>query len=229
MTPPVTEWVDSRQKVDQKDSRNWNALSRDTSSANKRRSTYIKSTQYDHKAYKQSFENLVRLKTDDVSITHTTVSSQKITEVYRPDIRKTRLLDATETVEDVIRTLNSLGFNEIAERLTYLQKVVEEEEGEGGEPIEFQSLKNFSTFIVCKQDLPMPQIGITLEGLIHAVWNPPSIGTLVMNFLKSGDIAFTGLYCQHAPKSRRRRISGELPSSVVMKYLQDFMRTSTSK
>ena len=228
MTSPVTARMGTRQEVGQKDPRNWIASLRSVNFASKRRSTYGKSTQYDPKAYKQSFENLVMVETHDKPITYATVYS-KIIEIHRPDIRKTRMLNAAETAEDIIRTLDSLGFNEIAERLTYLQKVVEEEEGEGGEPIEFQSLKNFSIFVVRRQILPMPQIGITLEGLIHAVWDPPGIGTLVMNFLKSGDIAFTGLYRQHAPKSRRRRISGELPSDVVMRYLQDFMHTSMSK
>ena len=230
MTPPVTAWINNRQEIDQKkDSQNGIALSRNMSSANKRRSTYNKSTKHDHIVYKQRFENLAMVKTDGEPIAYITPSSSKIIEAQRFDSRKTRLLDATETAEDVIRTLDSLGFNEIAERLTYLQKVVEEEGGEGGEPIEFQSLKNFSIFIAHKQSLPMPQIGITMEGLIHAVWDPPNIGTMVMNFLKSGDIAFTGLYSQHAPKSRRRKISGELPPDMAMKYLQDFMRTLTSK
>lgn len=228
MTSPVTTWADTHQEGEQKNSRNLIAYLRSMNSARKRHSTYGKSTQHVSKEYKRSFGNLVTIETNDEFIAHT-VSSPKIIELYRPDIRKTRLLEATETAEDVIRTLDSLGFNEIAERLTYLQKVVEEEGGEGGEPIEFQSLKNFGIFIVRKQGLPMPQIGITLEGFIHAVWDPPGVGTLVMNFLKSGDIEFTGLYRQHAPKSRRRRISGELPPDLVMRYLRDFMRTLASK
>ena len=226
MTSADTMWVYTHREEDQKDSRNWFS-SKSMNSASKRRSLYGKGMQYTSKEYKQPFGNFITAKANDKLIT--IVSLPKIIELYRPDTHKTRLLEATETVEDTIHTLKSLGFNEIAERLAYLQKVVEEEEGDGGDPIEFQSLKNFSIFIVRKQGLPMPQIGITMEGLIHTVWDPPGIGTLVMNFLKSGDIAFTALYHQHTPKNRRRRINGELPPDLVIKHVQDFMHTPASK
>lgn len=158
-----------------------------------------------------------------------TAHYRKPRRLYRSDIPEAYQLDAAETIDGVIDVLYSLEFNEIAERLSYLQKVVAEEEGEGGDPIEFQSVKNFGIFIIRKHNLPIPQIGITLEGLIHVVWDQPEIGTLVMNFLVSGDIEFTCLYHQHAPKSQRRRISGVLPPHSVMRYLSDIMRTPVSK
>lgn len=125
-------------------------------------------------------------------------------------------------MDDVIDVLNFLKFADVARRLVYLHKVAEEE----GEVIELQSLRNFATFVV-REWLPAPQIGINLDGLIQAVWRPPRFGTLVMNFLKSGDIMFTGLYSQEAPGSRRRKISGVLPPHLVMQHIGDFVLEMT--
>lgn len=134
-------------------------------------------------------------------------------------------VENAKTVEDIINALRSPDLIEIAERLRYLQEVVEEDEE--NDPIEFQSLRNFGKFTL-RERLPTPQIGITLKGLVQAVWRLPHFGTLVMNFQKSGDITFSVLYNQRTPEGRRRKVSGELPSHRVMLCISDFVRELTA-
>ena len=147
----------------------------------------------------------------------------------RADMRKrlfahlhTQIKDA-KGANDVINALCSLGFAGVAERLAYLYRVAEEE----GESIMIQSLQNFAIFMVSER-LPEPRIGVNPDGLVQAVWKLSDYGTLVMNFLESGDIAFTILYSQQAPKIRRQKISGELPPYRVMWHIDDFVSKLTA-
>ncbi len=129
-------------------------------------------------------------------------------------------IENAKTVEDIINVLNSHDFSEIAERLRYLQEVVEEDED--NENIEFQSLQNFARFTLHRR-LPAPQIGITLKGFVQAVWRLPHFGSLVINFQKSSDVTFSVLYNQRTQEGRRRKISGEMPLNRVMWCISDFV------
>ena len=124
---------------------------------------------------------------------------------------------------DVINALSSLGFAGVADRLAYLYRVSEDE----GKPIMIQSLQNFAIFMVSER-LPRPRIGVNPDGLVQAVWKLLDYGTLLMNFLESGDIAFTVLYSQQESKTRRQKISGELPPYRVMWHIDDFVSKLTA-
>ena len=161
------------------------------------------------KAWENSFQdhNLTHLKLDEPlwDSKMSTAVDQLSRRAFQPDPFED--VKNAKTVEDVISALTP-KFNEISERLICLQKAVEEDEE--NESIEFQSLRNFGMFML-RRRLPTPQIGITLNGLVQAVWRLPNFGALAMDFQKSGDITFSVLYNQRTQEGRRRKISGELP------------------
>lgn len=133
---------------------------------------------------------------------------------FRLDVRILANMDD----EAVISKMGEEGFVHIANRLKYLYDVTEEDE----EAIKLGSLRNFAKFIMINRNLISPQITVTVNGLIQAVWRQPQ-GTLVMNFQESGDIAFTLLFGKGGQGTRRRKLIGELPPDQVMQHVGGFM------
>ncbi len=136
---------------------------------------------------------------------------------------KQQFLD-TNTIADmdnagVINELREYGFVGIANRLTYLYNVTEEDE----EDIKLDSLRGFATFVIKSRDMYPPQITVTDDGLIQAVWKHQQQGTLVMDFQESGDIAFTLLYGRWDQGTKRRKLIGELPPDQAMRHVGSFV------
>ena len=123
-------------------------------------------------------------------------------------------------VEGVINELAVSGLAGIARRLRHLYDVTEEDE----EDIKPDSLRGFATLMIKNSGIHLPQITITDDGLIQAVWRHSRQGTLVMNFQESGDVEFTLLYGRWNQGTKRRRLSGELPPDQVMLYVDHFVR-----
>ena len=121
--------------------------------------------------------------------------------------------------EEVIGALAFLGFTDVAERLVYLHKIAKEED----ESIILESLQGFALFMVREHKLPHPEIGITSDGFIQAVWRKPKYGTLAMNFLPSGDVMFAIVSCQQIPEVRMYRVNGVQPPHRVMYHVGKFI------
>ena len=122
--------------------------------------------------------------------------------------------------EDVINELTAKGLAGIAKRLEYLYGVTEEDE----EDIKLDSLRCFATLMIKNHTIRMPQITVTDDGLIQAVWRHSRQGTLVMNFQESGDVEFTLLYGRWDQGTKRHRLSGELPPDQAMLHVDHFLR-----
>lgn len=122
--------------------------------------------------------------------------------------------------EDVINELTAKGLAGVAKRLKYLYGVTEEDE----EDIKPDSLRGFATLMIKNRDMHLPQITVTDDGLIQAVWRHSRQGTLVMNFQESGDIEFTLLYGRWDQGTKRYRLSGELPPDQAMLHVDHFVR-----
>lgn len=131
------------------------------------------------------------------------------------DIETITRMDDTE----IVNKLDAEGFVNFAERLRYLYDVT----GEDEEDIKLDSLRGFATFAIKNRGMHPPQITITADGLIQAVWKHPQQGTLVMDFQESGDIAFTLLYGKWDQETKRRKLIGELPSDQAMLHVGDFV------
>ena len=121
--------------------------------------------------------------------------------------------------EEVIGVLDEQNFVDIANRLKYLYDVAEEDE----EDIKLDSLRGFATFVIKNRHIHLPQIAVTYDGLIQAVWKRQQQGTLVMDFQESGDIAFTLLYGRWDQGTKRCKLSGELSPDQVILHVKDFI------
>ena len=125
--------------------------------------------------------------------------------------------------KEVINELVAKGLAGVAERLTYLYDVTEEDE----EDIKLDSLRGFATLMIKNRYMHMPQITVTDDGLIQAVWKHPRQGTLVMDFQESGDVEFTLLYGRWDQGTRRRKLSGELHPDHAMYHVRHFVHQIT--
>lgn len=127
--------------------------------------------------------------------------------------------------KEVIGKLASRGLAGVAKRLRYLYDVTEE----GEEDVKLDSLRGFATLMIKNRDMHLPQITVTDDGLIQAVWKHPRQGTLVMDFQESGDVEFTLLYGRWDQGTKRRKLSGELhPDQAILHvghFVRDVMRT----
>lgn len=120
---------------------------------------------------------------------------------------------------EVIDALEGYGLVAIADRLKYLYDVTEEDE----EDVKLNSLRGFAVFIINNRNVHTPQITVTDDGLIQAVWKHPQQGTLVMDFQESDDIAFTLLYGRWDQRTKRHKLIGELPQDQAMLHVKDFI------
>lgn len=119
----------------------------------------------------------------------------------------------------VIDALKVYGLVAIADRLKYLYDVTEEDE----EDVKLNSLRGFAVFVINNRNVHTPQITVTDDGLIQAVWKHPQQGTLVMDFQESGDIAFTLLYGRWDQRTKRHKLIGELPQGQAILHVKDFI------
>ena len=111
-------------------------------------------------------------------------------------------------------SLTANGFADVAVRLQYLHDVTEPDE----EAIKPDSVSSFAKFIMANRDLQRPQITVTVDGFIQAVWRQPQ-GTLIMNFRDSGDVSFT-LLGKGGPETMRRKVSGKLSPDQTMRVIE---------
>ena len=101
----------------------------------------------------------------------------------------------------------------------YLYDVTEEDE----EDIKLDSLRGFAAFMIKNRGMYPPQITVTDDGLIQAVWKHPRQGTLVMDFQESGDVKFTLLYGRWDQGTKRHKLSGELHPDQAMLHVGYFI------
>ena len=129
-------------------------------------------------------------------------------------------------IEDIINAIRIGGFDAIAERLTLLHKIIEEEQDE--KPIVLHSLQNFALFMVSESQLPNPRIGINPNGLLQAVWRIPNYGTLAMNFLPSGKVIFAIVFRQQESPPPQQKFSGTMFPHKMMYHIREFVDKLTA-
>lgn len=126
-----------------------------------------------------------------------------------------RLVSKVDSKEDVIAAVRHFGLDSTANRLAYLDKLVEEDPEE--EVIEMESLRRFAVFMLDRH-LPLPKIGISPGGLVQAVWLIPD-GILSMDFLPYDKVRFTAVL-QDGKWSTR----GILPPHRMIEEIEPFRK-----
>ena len=104
-------------------------------------------------------------------------------------------------LDTITSVLEHFGWKQIANRLVYLNKMVLDDPDET--PIELESLRIFALFITNQTQLPSPEIGIGLDGLIHAEWRIENHGILTMAFLTSNSVRFVAILKPLKPEDQQ--------------------------
>ena len=83
-------------------------------------------------------------------------------------------IENASTPEEIIGVLRQFNLDAIADRLTDLRTLVEDDPEES--PMELESLRSLAIFLMSEireRQLPEPEIGVTPDGLIEIAWSLP--------------------------------------------------------
>ena len=122
--------------------------------------------------------------------------------------------------ETIITTLRLCGLDAIADRLSYLHRLVEDDQNE--QSINIDSLRELALFFLSERQLGNPQIGINPDGLAQVEWSVGERGTLAMVFLPSGFTRFAAISAPAQRGVERKRVSGTLSKSETMDAIRPF-------
>ena len=123
-------------------------------------------------------------------------------------------------VREVIATLRLFGLHAVADRLGYLRSLAEDDPDE--KPIDLESLRRFSHFIMRNRRLPDPEISVSPEGFAHAEWRVGEGGILAMQFLPVGLVRFAAVSHPAGRDVHRQSVNGVLPPSDMLDAIRVF-------
>ena len=141
--------------------------------------------------------------------------------------------------DTVLRKLEQAHLTTVANRIRYLQDEIDEEEGE--EPVNGESLRRFTDFVLMDQPAGSPSTWIDHRGFLGLEWRIPDPartdrisdanteywgkgdGILAMVFLPTGLIRFSGTSGPVGQGIERLKVSGTYPPSGVMEAVQPFL------
>ena len=124
------------------------------------------------------------------------------------------------TPSEIIGLLRESGFEQIADRLRYLQDLARNDPEEPS--MRMDSMKALAGFLMTERSLPAPEIGISPDGLAQIEWRIPPDGILAMEFLPGNLIRFAAVSASTRQSGERPRVNGTLPRSGVMDAIRSF-------
>ena len=110
--------------------------------------------------------------------------------------------------------LKSSGLDPVADRLTYLHQEIAGSPDET--PLNLESLKKMSLFIMRWEELPTPQISVSPDGLAHMEWHIAERGVLIMVFSPSDMVKIVAISQPPEAEEPQWNVRGVLPSEHVM-------------
>lgn len=157
-----------------------------------------------------NLENIMKLNEDKIA----TLEEQVTTLQKSNHSLRNNILHQNETS---INMLKDIGFGDIADLLTNLHQASMEE----GIILIPSSLQNFVLFIVREPLFLIPEIGLNPDGCVQTVWQIPNYGSLAMDFLTSGNVAFSILHYPLDSKEQKNH-SDVSPMSSIMHNIGEF-------
>ena len=122
--------------------------------------------------------------------------------------------------EKIIAALRLCNLDAIADRLSYLHRLVEDDQDE--QSINIDSLRELALFFLSERQLVNPQIGVNPDGLAQVEWLVGERGSLAMVFLPSGFIRFAAISAPAQRGVERKSVNGTLPKSETMDAIRPF-------
>ena len=175
---------------------------------------------------------------DDVDLEPWSISSLQISNVAMPETIITAWLSKAHRLsiwsiddlrlqisnavmpETIITALRRCGLDGVADRLSYLHQLVEDDQDEPS--INLDSLRKLALFLLSEQQLGNPQIGVDPNGLAQAEWPVGEKGVLAMVFLPSGFIRFAAIAAPARRGVECKRASGTLSKSETLDAVRPF-------
>ena len=127
---------------------------------------------------------------------------------------------AESTHEGIIAVLRLFGLEKVTDRLDYLRGLTDDDPDEP--PMDVESLRAMSLFLISERQLPEPEIGITPDGLIQTEWRTPPNGILAVEFLPSGLVRFAAISSPAQQGVDRLSLNGTLPKDEALAALRPF-------
>ena len=131
-----------------------------------------------------------------------------------------RRIDAASTHEEIVAVLRLCGLRAVADRLSRLRKLLNDDPEEPS--LEFESLRALAIFLLTERHLPDPQIGVSPDGLAHVEWRTRANGVLAMEFLSSELIRFAAVSAPARLGIERLTVNGALPQDAALDAVQSF-------
>ena len=122
--------------------------------------------------------------------------------------------------EKIIAGLRLCNLDAIADRLSYLHRLVEDDQDE--QSINIDSLRELALFFLSERQLVNPQIGVNPDGFAQVEWLVGERGALAMVFLPSGLIRFAAISAPAQRGVERKSVNGTLPKSETMDAIRPF-------
>ena len=133
---------------------------------------------------------------------------------WRPQI------EAANTHEAIVAVLRLFGLGAVADRLSYLRRLVDDDPDEP--TIKIESLRALVNFLMSERHLPDPQIGVGPDGLAQIEWRITANGILAMEFLPSGLIRFAAISAPAQHGIERMSVNGTLPKDATLDAVRPF-------
>lgn len=130
-------------------------------------------------------------------------------------------INAARNLEEIVKEIKSFGLTTIADRITYLHELAENDPDEVD--FDLESLRKLALFFIDKPQLPVPQIVVDADGFSHATWRIPDRGILIMVFLPSDMIKFVGIFQSPEPNRPQWNVRGTLPPPQTLKAMEPFL------
>ena len=110
--------------------------------------------------------------------------------------------------------LRSAGMVSVANRIAHLSRAAAEDPDD--DPIDPESLRRLTQFLIEERQLPRPRIGVSPGGVMQIEWRIEGGGIIALEFPPDGRIGFAGV-------SGSERVSGTLGKDAAMQAVKPFM------
>lgn len=126
-----------------------------------------------------------------------------------------------KTHDEVVREFRSAGLTDIADRIEYLRGLAAD--GSDGVDFDLKSLRHMASLFLSHSGLPTPQIVVDDAGCAHATWRIPDKGIIIMVFLPSGMVKYSGIFQPSESGGQQWNTRGTLPPDQVAETLRPFL------